>query len=247
MLPVCDGAWHPHCYTKGRKDKFPKLFPSDLEDTILPLDDLRDDDDGDRFDTARTGDHLMCPFQCDECQFQNVYGTPPDGTSHQHSLALLCIRRANLDAFWARENGTVVQNWREAVRFHEEASILGISDPYPPRGPWPVHDVFGMKTAMVFLMRSLHKGRNAPTVQFNTVRKVRSHIANFYHTLPGGMGFALITSDNTHTAPSLSPTNTLWFRRFMTGAHKRMGDVWCPDRPLTMQEALMVQTILESD
>ena len=33
----------------------------------------------------------------------------------------------------------------------------------------------------------------------------------------------------------------------MTGAHKRMGDVWKPDRPLTIEEALGCQGILEAD
>lgn len=246
-LPKCDGVWHPRCFSKAKTDHFPRLQPADLEEGILPPEDLKEVDDDERFQEARLGDHLMCPFQCDTCHFENVFGIPPDKNNQQHSLSLVCIRRAILDSFWARESGTVIQNWRESKRFLEEARVLGIPDPYPPRGPWPVEDSFGMKIAMVFLMRSLHKGKNASTVQFNTVRKVRSHLSNFYHTLPGGMGVSIISSDNTFTAPSFSPTNSLWFRRFMTGAHKRMGDVWRPDRPLMIQEALAAQSLLESD
>lgn len=226
---------------------FPRLLPADLEDGILTSEELEEDREEGRFDTARPGDHLMCPFQCDECQFQNVYGTCSDPLNQQDALALTCIRRANLDALWARESGTVVHNWREFKRFVHEAHVLGISDPYPKRGPWPVSDIQGMKVAMIFLQRSQCKGRNTATVQFNTVRKVRSHVANFYHTLPGGMGPSFITGDNTFSAQSFSPTNSLWFRRFMTGAHKRMGDVWRPDRPLTIHEALAAQSLLESD
>ena len=38
-----------------------------------------------------------------------------------------------------------------------------------------------------------------------------------------------------------------WFKRFMHGCHKRMGDVWIPDQPLTMEELLCIQTLLEED
>lgn len=213
----------------------------------MPLDALDNDEEKGRFEVARTGDHIMCPFQCDVCHFVNVYGTVPKKDSHTDSLALMCIRRANLDAMWARETATVIHNWREAKRFVQEARLVGIEDPYPNQGPWPVSDLFGMKTAMVFLLRSTHKGRNADTVQFNTVRKIRSHMANFFHTTPGGLGVSFITAENTFSAPSYSPTNSLWFRRFITGAHKRMGDVWKPDRPLTIHELLAIQSLLEQD
>ena len=38
-----------------------------------------------------------------------------------------------------------------------------------------------------------------------------------------------------------------WFKRFMHGCHKRNGDVWIPDRPLTMEELLCIQTLLEEN
>ena len=33
---------------------------------------------------------------------------------------------------------------------------------------------------------------------------------------------------------SNSPTNSYWFKRFLTGCHRRMGDVWIPDKALTL-------------
>jgi hypothetical protein len=33
----------------------------------------------------------------------------------------------------------------------------------------------------------------------------------------------------------------------MHGCHKRIGDVWIPDRPLTMEELLCIQTLLEEN
>jgi hypothetical protein len=108
-------------------------------------------------------------------------------------------------------------------------------------------DEWGMMTAMILLLRSREKGKNAEFVQYETIRKVRSYYSNFIHTTPGGVGDMFITSDNMVSGISRSGTNTLWFRRFMKGCNSRMGDVWCPDRPLTMHEALLCQEMLEED
>jgi hypothetical protein len=61
------------------------------------------------------------------------------------------------------------------------------------------------------------------------------------------MGDMFMTSDNIVNGITNSPKNTLWFKRFMKGCHNRMGDVWCPYRPLTMREALACQRMLEDD
>ncbi|KAL7561330.1 hypothetical protein ACA910_018525 [Epithemia clementina (nom. ined.)] len=44
-----------------------------------------------------------------------------------------------------------------------------------------------------------------------------------------------------------SPTNSFWFRRFMTGCHRRMGDVWIPDRAVTVEVVLGSLEILEKE
>jgi hypothetical protein len=46
---------------------------------------------------------------------------------------------------------------------------------------------------------------------------------------------------------SNSPTNSEWFRRFMRGCHRRMGDVWLPDRPITIMEMKKGLELLEED
>ena len=68
------------------------------------------EEDADRFMEARNGDHLMCPFQCDECHFWNIQGQGPDEDSWKDRRLLMCIRRASLDALWAREPSTVAAN-----------------------------------------------------------------------------------------------------------------------------------------
>jgi hypothetical protein len=130
---------------------------------------------------------------------------------------------------------------------HFRASLMGIVKPYPPRGPFPVEDEWRMGPAAVLLMRLLDKGKNSEFVQYETIRKVRSHFSNFIHTILGGISDMFISSDNVVNGISRSATNTPWFKRFMKGWHSRMGDVWCPDRPLTMREGLLSQSLLEED
>lgn len=132
--------------------------------------DMVDDDPG-RYQEARDGDHLMCPFQCDMCHFVNIHHCMPDTHSAEDELCLVAIRRANLDAFWGREQATVEANRREAAIFLQEGKAMGFDNPYPPRGPWPIYDVWGMKTATIILQRSLAPGKNATFVQYETIRK----------------------------------------------------------------------------
>lgn len=205
------------------------------------------DDDPDRFKTGRDGDHLMCPFQCELCHFVNINGALPSLAAKKDSLQLLGIRRAVLDACWARERSTVDSNRREGERYAAQAELMGMVRPYPPRGPFPIADDWGIGAAVILLLRSLAPGKNATNVQFETIRKTRSHVSNFIHTIPSGMGDMFITGEGAVSGVTNSPTNSLWFKRFMQGCHRRMGDVWCPDRPLTMGEALACQELLDDD
>jgi hypothetical protein len=219
----------------------------DLDDALLD-EGLLEEEDPMRFREAREGDHLLCGFQCDDCHFQNMRGRLALGGNLFDLLTMLCIRRATLDSLWARERSTVSSNRLEGVRYLGICRSLGLErDAYPPRGPFPVEDAWGMRVACAILIRSLDRGRNADTIQYETMRKLRSHIANFVHTCPGGIGARFMGEEGAAGSVSNSPTNTEWFRRFMKGCHRRMGDVWMPDRPVTIQELLKCLDLLEDD
>jgi hypothetical protein len=54
-----------------------------------------------QFKQARTGNYLCVPFQCPNCQSQNLQGKSID-PSHVEDLVLKCmIIRATLDALWS--------------------------------------------------------------------------------------------------------------------------------------------------
>jgi len=71
LRKFCKGAWHGKCYRQAENDVFPVLEAEDLDDSMLVTTDLAADDP-ERFKLARDGDHLMRPFQCDGCHFQNL-------------------------------------------------------------------------------------------------------------------------------------------------------------------------------
>jgi hypothetical protein len=242
---VCEGAWHGSCYQQLASDPFPVLQASDLDESFLGAEVLEDDDPN-RFKWAREGDHLMCPFQCDTCHFYNIQKRRP-GAKAQDNVLLMCIRRAILDSFWSRESATVESNRREGARMRSGGERLGLDMPYPERHAFPMEDSFGMAIACQTLLRSLDGGRNAATIQFETMRKLRSHYSNFHHTLPDGTGLSTIVEGRGSSTFTGSPTYSYWFRRFMTGCHRRMGDTWIPDRAITLEEILHSYTLLEED
>jgi hypothetical protein len=245
-LDDCRGAWHGSCYEQFQADQFPVLTPGELVDEIITATETQEDLDSFRFRFAREGDHLMCPFQCDWCQFINVKKRRPAGLPGDDVLAL-CIRRANLDACWSRETSTVAQNLWQFQRVLKSSLLLGTNGGYTSRGPFPVEDTFGMEIAAHHLLRSLDGGRNAQHIQFQTMRQLRSHFSNFYHTTPYGVGMATAGADGSNMFFSNSPTNSYWFKRFMLGSHRRMGDIWVPDRALTIDELLKALELLEED
>ena len=166
-----------------------------------------------RFLTARDGDSLMSPFKCDLCHYRDLWRTDPNLDSHRDRWRLTLIRRANLDSMWAREPTTVSSNLRDAKLLESiGAGELQLPEVLPRMGPYPDGDTFGMGIAMSMLVRSLDPGRNEATVQFATMRRLRSAFSNAWHASARGL------------AGQPCPTDSHWFRRFMLGAHKRMGD-----------------------
>jgi hypothetical protein len=230
---------------QDKLDDFPVLGQQDLDESLID-ESFLEDDDPKRFQEGRDGDHLMCPFQCEECHFINIKGSLPRLDNPSDVLLMCCMRRANLDSFWSRERSTVYSNLLEGKRFLATQKLLGInSSSLPPRGPFPKKDVMGMGVAASFLLRSKAKGQNANTIQFQTVRKVRSFFSNYSHACVGGMGASFTSDDGSGGRVSNSPTNHLWFQRFTQGCHRRMGDIWLPDRAVSRHELVACFNILE--
>ena len=135
--------------------------------------DLTQSEDKKRYLKARDGDHLMMSFQYDLCHFRNLMQKGPVHSEADIRL-VMDIRCVNLDAFWAREPGTVGATKREGVKIGKLGDSMGLSNIIPATGPFPVEDTMGMGIAVCMLQHSLDKGRYQNNLQFETVRKLRS-------------------------------------------------------------------------
>ena len=92
-----------------------------------------DEEDHERYQKGFDGGHLMgIPFHCDLCAFRDLNFCDPVGSILKDVMTLVAIRRANLDAMWAREPGTVRGNLTRLRRDYSDASALySIKDPLP--------------------------------------------------------------------------------------------------------------------
>lgn len=99
---ICKSVWHRKCYASHDLDGFHINLPEDGSGFTQV--DKRDEM---RFKESRDGDHLMCSFQCDLCLFYMLKGRHQIKNNAKDELVLVCIRRANLDAFWSKEPSTV--------------------------------------------------------------------------------------------------------------------------------------------
>ena len=198
-------------------------------------------DDKFRFVRGRNGDHLLTPFQCDLCHFRNCNRRDPDPSLYADRLQLITIRRANLDACWSRETTTVARNLTNCRRILAAQRTLGFANVFPPLGPYPVSDTFGMKPACVMLLRSLDPGQNAATVQFSTMRQTRSAFTNQYHASAAWDGLSTVGSDKRKLHLTRCPTQGPWFVKFVQGCHHRMGD------EVKQNMALSIGVMLELD
>jgi hypothetical protein len=123
-----------------------------------------------KFAVGRNGDNLFTLLQCDLCHFCNLLGRDPVPSFAQDIRVLKCIRQANLDSFWAREPRAISKSLSEIKRGLAVASSLGFARQlFPPLGPFPLEDSFGMGAAIIMLQRTLDPERyNKDHVQFDT-------------------------------------------------------------------------------
>jgi hypothetical protein len=84
-LGICTSPWHGKCYKQHVQDSFPVLKMQDLDDALMSEEDLEEDNLA-RFWEARDRDHLLTPFQCDCCYFQNIKQRNPEEANHQDKL-----------------------------------------------------------------------------------------------------------------------------------------------------------------
>lgn len=92
-----------------------------------------------------------------------------------------------------------------------------------------------MLPAIAVLDKSLDKGKYEEFVQWETFRKMRSAVTNFHQASAKGLEDVIGSYERKNLWISKVPTHTFWFSRFMTGIHKRVGEVVRQDWPIIIE------------
>jgi hypothetical protein len=187
----------------------------------------------------------MVPFQCDQCHFRNITGRDPMRWKVTDHEVLEYIRRANLDAFWDRSPNTVSSNLSDAWRMEKMGERLGLGAMAPAIGPFPLKDECGMRFAIAILERSLAPGQNEEFVQWGTFRKTRSTVTNISQAGVEGLSDSIGAYERKKLWISKVATHSFWFSRFMSGLHKRVGELRKQDEPLSIDVVHAAARILE--
>lgn len=228
-FPPCQVVWCGKCYREQEGDPYPRR--QDLKDDDEEnegWDGEETEEDKDRYRCARDGDYLMgVPFECDLCHFRNLNHRNPKLKDARDVRTLWAIRRASLDACWAREPGTVRGNFnRMRADYRDARSMYTFRDTLPRLGNPRLEDRSGMGEALYFLAASLRKGRYTKHIQYATTRRTSSWLTNLegarstFGAAGGGIG-----DDGGFGRREESKRDTTWLARFMRGMKLRMGEV----------------------
>ena len=210
------------------QDKYPvgelKLLDEEVDDPR----------EKERYTYVQNGDNFLCPFQCDLCHFRNLKHRDPKRESYQDIDMLVAIRRANLDAFWGRSEGTVGNTRRDLKKMLDiSMGVYGLNSLLPDMGPHPLRDDWGMGLAIVLLHRTLDKGNNTENIQYQTARKFRSAYSNLWGASKYTLTQGVLAWDTMKLFVTDCPSFSLWFEQFCKGVHSRMGDDRQPDAAIS--------------
>jgi hypothetical protein len=169
--------------------------------------------------------------------FHKLRNSTPNPESHQDKLALACIRRINLDAFWARASSTVNNNLsktKTTIAFSEAVGMLG---PFEHKGRYGMEDQAGYETAICTVLYSIRPGRNSDShTQFGVIRGIRTVVGNHSRTTPQAntITTAMVDDKGRYKRLVEDKCASLWFSRFTQGLQIRMGQIWKPNKAFSI-------------
>ena len=155
--------------------------------------------------------------------------------------------RENLDAFWSREPGIVSSTRRDSMKLAGIGMRLGLSNILPVMEPFPLEDRLGMGLAVGMLICSLDEGTNQNTLQFESVRKMKSAFSNMWDVSKLTLTTSLMAKDIRKTYVTSCPSYLLWFERLIIGMDIRMSDMAHPDKAVTLEVLDKLVEGLEKD
>lgn len=243
-FPPCQSMWCASCYSSNHEVKFHVRSKPGLDDEEERIvNSWKRSVDHGEYHSARDGDHLITPFECDLCIFVKLKGRYPMNQNQKDRKLAACIRRVNLDAFWSRASTTVSNNLRLVKRLNNLADEVGLESPFVSYGPMPDEDHCGYQLAISMVLMSTRAGRyDKSYTQFETIRHLRSCL-NSYDKISSGSFESLRLEKSSNQDAWEDRTASIWFRRFYSGCRARMGQISKPNLVLTT--ALIVRLLEE--
>ena len=168
------------------------------------------------------GAHISIPLQCECCWMRNLEGRDP---TEEDAMYVRCIRRANLDAMAGKASSTIESHRRIVDQVVKLCERINKTPSFEPRGPMPLSDPVGMGLAVEMLTKSVFaKGRIRDTIQFDTMRGVRSPYSKAYESSPRGVAEGSTFAKGTgRVRPTACPGQSEFMQDFLRGAEYRMG------------------------
>ena len=192
-----------------------------------------------RFMSARDGDNLLVPFECDFCVFGKLFEHVPSTENPRDVYARSCIRRVILDAFSSRSKSAVNNNvlkTREGLAISRSTGMRGHAS---APGPLSGFDHCGYEVAIQMVVSSLGAGRHVKShKQFDTIRKLRTSFSNQVRAGREANANPITLSDaegKSYQRFCRDACGSLWFHRFTVGCRIRMGQDWRPNQAISIE------------
>ena len=220
-LKVCHRSWHPGCYRASKSLEIQIAKPENEEGVKW-----RKKKEELCFTSARNGDMLNSPFQCEFCWFVNINKVESNDWYTSDVRVLAYMRQVNLDMFWSRETSTVANTLSTLKRAKHCSEEIGMQPLNLQVGPWPIADNCSFQVAIEMIKHSQGKGRKSSKyIQFDSICKIRSAYSNVFESGPSRCtDNQKLHSDKGKLMHFVSvDTDSKLFSMFMKGCEKRMG------------------------
>ncbi len=98
---------------------------------------------------------------------------------------------------WDKEPKIVSKNFNQVICAQDIALSIGIKDPFPRMGPFPLEDTFRMKAACIMLIKYLDTGKYSTAVKFSMRHKMQSTFSNINHASAEGYTSTTVLAKDT--------------------------------------------------
>ena len=138
---------------------------------------------------------------------------------------------------WSSATLTVRGNKGRLAESLRMSRLVGLQGGYEHVGPLPYYDHCGYETAIQIVLLSRQKGRNSNNyMQYDTIRKLRTAFSNQVRAAPQANRRTLAIGDTAGKYQRLGEDacGSFWYYRFNLGLKCRMGQLWKPNRALSL-------------